>query len=82
MFDNIGQKIMAAAKVIFWLGIAYSAFTGFVVASTSFFAGLLVITIGALLAWYCSLFIYGFGRLIDNSETITRQLSKLTENKE
>ncbi len=78
MFDNIGQKIKILAKVLCLIGIIVSIIAAIIMFSfvdTSSMAskdsiymgiGLAFLLIGSLLAWGSSLFMYGFGELIDN----------------
>ncbi len=94
MFSNIGGKIMAAAKVLCWLGIIASIIIGIVffwAASEAYndgtlFAvfGVLVIVLGSIMSWVGSFFLYGFGQLVENSDSLvylTRRLDK-EDNKE
>lgn len=84
MFENIGRKIMMLAKVLCWIGIVGSVMcggalvavgiTGFggVPAYTAILGGFAVAALGALFSWIGSFFVYGFGRLIENSDILVR----------
>lgn len=79
MFENIGSKIKTLAKIIcaieivlfalFGLGTAISLFVRDEMVS-GVLLGIFYCGIGILSAWISSIFIYGFGELIDNSRTI------------
>ena len=86
MFDNIGGKIKALAKVVCFLGIAGSVIAGLVamaqagevskysddVATATAFSGFLIMVIGSLLSWIGSFFTYGFGELIEKATEIEK----------
>lgn len=76
MFDNVGGKIKAVAKIFCWIGIIASVIGGigcFVMAAeasrsmqmTLILSGIGAIVGGSLVSWLGSLFTYGFGELID-----------------
>ncbi len=78
MFNNIGGKIKALAKVVTWLGILGSVISGIVMISNAnsyyrtnsalIWSGLLTIVLGSLFSWLASFILYGFGELVDNSQ--------------
>lgn len=73
MFNNVGAKLKATAKVIVWIGITVCIISGFVMlvsAEDAVLIGLLIMTVGSLLSWISSLLLYGFGELIENSQII------------
>ena len=78
MFDNISEKIKTAANVICWLGIIaniIAAIVMFVAADQTEAFGLIglgiaLLILGPILSWVFSLFIYGFGELIESNNTI------------
>ena len=80
MFDNIGGKIKALAKVLCWLGIIASVISGIAIivmasqnrysSGTGVVSGLLTIVLGCLGSWIGSFFTYGFGQLIENTDRI------------
>ena len=58
MFNNIGKKIMySLSDVLGGAGI---------------FLGFIVMAVGCLLAWFSGLGIYGYGKLIDNTEHLSK----------
>jgi len=93
MWDNIGGKIKTLAKVIAWLGIISSIIGGIIliiegvrINQNSWFGGgggLFIgigfgtIIGGVIFSWIGSWFMYGFGELIENSETIVYNTSKI-----
>ena len=82
MFDNIGQKIMKLAKVICCIGIILSVLSGIIMmvsgsrnsygysTGPNIIGGLLTIVLGSLGSWVGSFFTYGFGQLIENTDSI------------
>lgn len=85
MFDDIAGKIKALAKVTCGLGIAASIMGAFALwaqsspynSTTS--AGVLVLVLGSLASWIGSFFTYGFGQLIENTNTIHSDNLKIQE---
>lgn len=81
MFNNVGGKIKAVAKVTAWIGIAICVIYGFVMlvsVEDMALVGLLIMTVGSLASWISALVLYGFGHLIENSEILVSQGSKTT----
>lgn len=79
MFDNIGVKIKNVAKIACWIGIVVSiiiAIVLFACASDSLseelnvLLGFVVLLAGPFLSWLCTLVLYGFGELVDNSSIL------------
>ena len=84
MFSNIGRKIQTAGKVFCWIGIICSVISGLEMIMYGVEqmrwdaeAGPLLVLGGVALALLCSLmswvgsfFVVGFGKLVENSETI------------
>ena len=76
MFNNIGRKIKALAKVICWAGILSSVLIGFSAVSSindevaGFISLVSIIGFGSFGSWVGSLAFYGFGELIENSAII------------
>ena len=82
MFSNIGGKIQALAKIICWIGIILSVLCGilycFVDNKTmapmgkglQILIGILIMGIGSVSAWVGSFLLYGFGRLVENSDSL------------
>ncbi len=83
MFDNIGRKIMPLAQVVCWIGIVGCVITGTVllfIDEDLVLTGILLAVFGSLLSWIGSFFLYGFGQLIDNTDTIVGQNRLLIKN--
>jgi len=70
MFDNIASKIKSAAKVVFWVGIAFSLITVLIFMTEDSYSQLFILSIflGLFSSWVLALLIYGFGHLIENSD--------------
>lgn len=85
MYKNIGSKIMTLAKVICVIGIFSSVSIGLicmliplilgVVSPVLIVYGILIPVFGSLLSWLNTLLLYGFGRLIENSDIIAGRKS-------
>ena len=75
MFDNIGSKIKALAKVVCWIGIIGSIIAGIAMIATmgsvGVLSGLLTIVLGALISWVGSFVLFGFGEMVENSDIRT-----------
>ena len=90
MFDNIGEKIQGLAKFICWAGIIISLISGIWMISNAtnswhtdeelIVAGIAVIVFGSLLSWVSSFALYGFGRLVENSEHLPSIATELKKN--
>ena len=73
MYEKVGEKIKIIAKIICVIGIIGSAIYGIymlTLGSEFFFLGLLIAVVGSLGSWISSLFTYGFGVIISNTEAI------------
>lgn len=81
MFENIGSKIKALAKVICWAGIIISLIVGIVMLASGgdvgSGVGLVVIIVGGLGSWIGSFFTYGFGELIEKTTEIAENTKSL-----
>ncbi len=85
MYSNIGKKIQKLAAACAILGMIASIAIGAVLIKMSdggyYFGtnetlltiGIVVIVLGSLLSWVLSFVLYGFGRLVENSDIIARQ---------
>lgn len=82
MFDNVGGKIKGVATVITWIGIIVSAIFAITLMKTSEALGILVLVLGCLGSWLSSVFMYGFGQLIENSDILVELLSPDNETEE
>ncbi len=88
MFENIGGKIKALAKIICWLGITASVLGGIYmfwlagnaygrISTVLIVYGVLLIVGGSLISWIGSFFTYGFGQLIENSDRIKEDTNRI-----
>lgn len=77
MYSNIGKKIMALASVIAISLMIASFICGIaLIANDLEILGAVVLVAGPLVAWISGFFLYGFGRLIDNSDYIARKIGR------
>lgn len=81
MFKNVGKKIQTVAKVIAYIGIALSLLLGIVLVvygarenEKLFYDGLTLLIVGPLTSWLSSLTMYGFGKLIEDTEAIRKDI--------
>jgi len=81
LFDNIGHKTKTMAFIIFILGFIASSLYGIYIMyeGEEFLLGLLIWVIGTLVFWATSIFIYGFGELIDNTSQIVENTTQKKE---
>lgn len=71
MYKNISDKVKTASKALCWLGIIVSCIVGIVYMGTErVLAGLLILVVGSLSSWISSLFAYGFGHLLENTDKL------------
>lgn len=86
MFENIGGKIKALAKVTCIVGIVASALgaIGLWMANSSnnptMLTGFVILAVGCLCSWIGSFFCYGFGKMVENSDKQTQYLQELANN--
>lgn len=90
MYSNIGKKIQKLAMVCAILGmIASVVIGGSLIESadgwlgtneTMVVIGGVVIVLGSILSWVLSFVLYGFGRLVENSDIIARQYRRNAKN--
>ena len=67
MFNNVGAKIKALAKIICWLGIIASVITAIVfIGEEEYLIALCTILGGILGSWLGSIGLYAFGELVEN----------------
>lgn len=77
MFENIAAKIKTLAQVLCLVGIGFSVIYGInLMANDAVLLGLLIILLGSLMSWVSSFCLYGFGQLIENSDTIVRNMAR------
>ena len=85
MFDNIGEKIKTLAVVTCGMGIIASIIGAIALwmqdsrYNPTAFSGVLVLVLGSLASWIGSFFTYGFGELIENTNTIHLDNLKIQE---
>ena len=75
MFENVGEKIKALAKVICAVGIVFSIIVAifmfymadeyYRVEEVYYTLGVIILILGPISSWTNSLLIYGFGELIE-----------------
>ncbi len=92
MYSNIGKKIQKLAMVCAILGMIASIAIGTVLIQMSdggyyygtnetlLTIGIVVIVLGSILSWILSFVLYGFGRLVENSDIIARQYRRNSGN--
>lgn len=89
MFKNIGKKIMVLTTVlciigmVLSLGVGFSAFY-FLGESTknitvAIVCGAVVALLYAFMCWICSFAMYGYGKLIDNTDKLVKNSEALLE---
>lgn len=75
MFDNIGDKLKGVAVAACVLGIVASLIGGIaMMVGGAVLIGILTIVLGALISWLSCLGLYGFGQMIENSDTLVAML--------
>lgn len=80
MFKNIGGKIKFLAVCACACGIVFSIIYGIYIMKMfrdSHEFGLLIIIFGSLLSWLGSFVLYGFGQLVENSDTSVEMLKNI-----
>ena len=80
MFDNISRDIKKLAKLLFWLGIIFTAgYTIWIWSQgnawrSTFLLGLIGLAEGLLITVIVSFMMYGFGELIEKTTSIEKTL--------
>lgn len=90
MYSNIGKKIQKLAKFSAILGMIVCVIIGSIIIKsadgpytydeTGVTIGIIVVIIGSVLSWVLSFVLYGFGRLVENSDIIARQYRRNSGN--
>lgn len=90
MYSNIGKKIQGLSKLFAILGMIVCIIIGSIIIQGAEGAyrydeagltiGIVVIVLGSILSWMLSFVLYGFGRLVENSDIIARQYRKNQSN--
>ena len=77
MYANIGKKIMTLAVVIAIITmIATFGFGVYLLTDERIAEGALTMVFGPIACWIAGFFLYGFGRLIDNSDYIAYKMGR------
>lgn len=84
VFENIGGKIKTVALWFATIGISISIIAGFfmiIIALINYadvlcILGIVTLSCGSLLSWITSLFIYGYGQLIENTDKLVESQDK------
>ncbi len=77
MYANIGKKIMTLATVIaVIMMIASGGYGLYLVIRGQTAIGIVTMILGPIACWIAGFFLYGFGRLIDNSDYIARKMGR------
>ena len=83
MFDNISRDIKKLAKLLFWLGIIFTAgYTIWIWAQgnsrhSTFLLGLIGLAEGLLATVIVSFMMYGFGELIEKTTNIDKNIDRM-----
>ncbi len=87
MYDNIGSKIKIVAKVLCWLGIILTIIMAIILfvngnyVPGAYISGVIYLIFGPLFSWIGSLFIYGFGELIERAKNIENKINVASQDK-
>jgi hypothetical protein len=79
MFKNVGSKIQDIAYIYAIIGIAASLIGGIIYmiifhkTLLLMLLGIIIMIVGSIVSWIVSLFIYGFGLIVENSENQVKQ---------
>ncbi len=77
MYSNIGKKIMTLAIIIAIIMMVVSAGYGiYLLTEDQAAIGAVTMIFGPILSWIMGFFLYGFGRLIDNTDYIARKMGR------
>ena len=87
VFDYTSGKIKLIAKIYFWAAAIFYTFLGFVgfivsivnEAAILMLVFLFMIPIGIFITFVSALMIYGFGRIVDNTDEIRYDVEKIRE---
>jgi hypothetical protein len=74
MYDNIASKIKALAQISFAIVAIASIVLGIALLNGTYGWSLVIVVVGPLMAWISSLFLYGFGELIERTASIDAKL--------
>ena len=76
MYDNIASKIKALAQISFAIVAIASIVLGIALLDETDGSSLVIVVVGPLMAWISSLFLYGFGELIERAVSIDAKLQR------
>ena len=85
MFDNAGGKIKSIVRTMFFIEAVAAVISGIALMGTDddlILPGLLVMVVGPFAVWVVSLFLYGFGQLVENSDAIAAEYNRKNEKHE
>ncbi len=69
MYEDVGVKIKIVAVIVALLGTIATFIRGMMLISDhQGLVGILTCILGPLLSYACSLFVYGFGKIVEHSE--------------
>ena len=76
MFENVGLKIKAIAKIFFVIQVIASVMCGLfilaegelIIGDIFLLVGPVILILGPVCSWMSALFVYGFGELIENTK--------------
>ena len=84
MFTNVGSKIKAFAVVLFVILILISIFPAMIAYGAfqwqsqglAIILAIVIIAVGVLAGWISTLFLYGYGQLIEDTSAIRRKVEQ------
>jgi Na+/melibiose symporter-like transporter len=90
LFDYTSVKIKMVAKCFFWVASALSVLSGMILFVIGILSdqtaialiGFCMTPVCVLLYWVSALMMYGFGRIVDNTDEIRYQLEQLDKRKD
>ena len=84
MYKNVGKKIQTFAKVVAWVGIILTGGLGLLCIAlyptegvNMLINGILLLITGPLISWLSSLTLVGFGKLVEDNETMKNQINEI-----
>ena len=85
LYGNIGRKIMGLAIVSAILGAVVTFVLGIVMAVNSnggvmLLLGIFMVVVGPICSWVGSWILYGFGKLVDNSQATRTNVYRIVQN--
>ena len=85
MFNEVGDKLKSLSRIVCWLGIIasciyglYLIFIGLSQESELFLLeGVIFCVLGSLSSWLSSLFIFGFGIIVESAENLAKSANDI-----